>query len=517
MSPAGDEFEWWADEAQSAGKGGKADGADSSEWDEPDMSVLRLRRREPPSFALEVLGDEWGQWVIETADAAAAPVDYCIMPLLAVVSTLIGHARWAEGVAGWSEPPHLWCGSVGDSGTGKSPGADCLFRDVVPVLEASMIGDYPERFREWQAKAELDEAAKRNWQRRMREAQGVPGMQIPDAPIPTASDIAPERPRLRQSDTTIEQIASILATAAPKGCVFECDELSGWYEGLTSYNKAGRAFWLKAYGGRYHSVERRKHSQTPIEVQRLALALCGGIQPDRLATMFTGPDDGLVARILWSWPNPIPFRLGRNAPRAEWAINALERLRELDLQPGNPPFPLHVPMVAEGQELLEEFGRDIQARSEETGGLLRSAYGKARGVALRLSLILEYLCWCGRDGADAPPSVISLIAFEAAAALTSGYFLAMAARVYSDAGATETERFAATLARWVYKEKPPEVYVRYMVREIRLPGLRTAALVKQAADALVEADWLKPPPKGTVYGQPRPRIAYPVNPRLFNR
>jgi hypothetical protein len=31
-----------------------------------------------------------------------------------------------------------------------------------------------------------------------------------------------------------------------------------------------------------------------------------------------------------------PFRLGHRAPRVEWAIRALDRLRELDLQPGDP-------------------------------------------------------------------------------------------------------------------------------------------------------------------------------------
>jgi hypothetical protein len=46
------------------------------------------------------------------------------------VSALIGHSRWAQATPGWVEPPHLWLGVVGDSGNGKSPGADCLMRDV---------------------------------------------------------------------------------------------------------------------------------------------------------------------------------------------------------------------------------------------------------------------------------------------------------------------------------------------------------------------------------------------------
>ena len=37
----------------------------------PDMSVLRLGRRAPPSFPLATLGSEWASWVVSAADAAA--------------------------------------------------------------------------------------------------------------------------------------------------------------------------------------------------------------------------------------------------------------------------------------------------------------------------------------------------------------------------------------------------------------------------------------------------------------
>jgi hypothetical protein len=51
-------------------------------------------------------------------------------------------------------------------------------------------------------------------------------------------------------------------------------------------------------------------------------------------------------------------------------------------------------------------------------------------------------------------------------------------------------------------------------REVRLPGLRTAELIKRAADALVEADWLRAPAK-TVFGQPRSKVVYPINPKVY--
>jgi len=89
------------------------------DWPEPDMGVLQLHRRPPPKLPIGVFGPDWESWIATAAEAAACPVDYVAAPLIASVSALIGHARWAQATPGWAEPPHLWIGSVGDSGTGS--------------------------------------------------------------------------------------------------------------------------------------------------------------------------------------------------------------------------------------------------------------------------------------------------------------------------------------------------------------------------------------------------------------
>ena len=90
----------------------------------------------------------------------------------------------------------------------------------------------------------------------------------------------------------------------------------------------------------------------------------------------------------------------------------------------------------------------------------------------------------------------------------------MAERVYGDAGASGVERDAATLARWVFKERPNEVHVRAMLRHVRLPGLRSAEQIKAAAKILVDADWLRAPVVG--FGA-QSRVVYAVNPRLWGQ
>jgi len=159
-------------------------------------------------------------------------------------SPLIGRARWAQATETWAEPPHLWAISVGDSGDGKSPGMDTLHRKVLPELERRMVGDFPERLREWRAAAEFDKAAEKQWQDDVRAAQRDGKVAPPPRPI--VSSVEPQPPRLRQHDVTIEKVALVLATAAPKGVLIVRDEIAGWIDGMATYNPAGRAFWSKA-------------------------------------------------------------------------------------------------------------------------------------------------------------------------------------------------------------------------------------------------------------------------------
>jgi hypothetical protein len=161
---------------------------------------------------------------------------------------------------------------------------------------------------------------------------------------------------------------------------------------------------------------------------------------------------------------------------------------------------------------MDEFGKEMEARQQESGGLLRSAFGKARGTALRLSLVLEWLWCCAKPGMTLPPDSISKEAFAAAATLVGEYFMPMAERVFGDAGATVVERNAATLAKWIFKKRPNEVHVRQLQREVRLPGLRSAEQIKAAAKTLVDADWLRAPVLG--FGA-QSKVVYPVNPRLW--
>jgi hypothetical protein len=375
-----------------------------------------------------------------------------------------------------------------------------------------MAGDFPERLLEWRANAEMAEARQDSWKADVREAQ----RKNHAAPLPPAEILPPEpqAPRLRQHDVTVPKLANLLAATAPKGLLIIRDELAGWLNGMTAYNDADRAFWIEAYGGRPFRQERQKNPQ-PIIIPRLAVAVFGGTQPEKVASLFKAADDGLFSRFAWVWPDPLPFHLATDVPNARWAIDALDRLRLLDLahMPGSDETqPIYVPLTESGRSHLEAFGQEMQALQNCAGGLMRSAFGKARGLALRLALVLEFLWWAGCEGMEPPPDVISDRAFLAAAQLVADYFMPMAERVYGDAAATATDRNAATLARWIAKERAREVHVRQLQREVRLHGLKTADDIHEAAKVLIEAEWLGEP---EARAGKRARMAYPVNPAVW--
>jgi hypothetical protein len=292
------------------------------------------------------------------------------------------------------------------------------------------------------------------------------------------------------------------------------DELAGHLLGMNAYNDGARAFWIEAYGGRPYRVHRVKLN-TPIAVPHLAVSWWGGTQPGRLAEVMRGADDGLLARFAWIWPEPVPFEMPRAAPDVPWAVAAFDKLRLLEMQrTGTGDAPIMVPLATEALVDLRDFAREMQERQRWAGGLMNSAFGKARGLALRLSLNLQCLWWAGGPGMEAPPATISREAFAAAAALVADYLLPMAERVYGDAAAPARDRDAATLARWIAKERPAEVHVRTLQRDVRLPGLTTAEAIHEAAAVLVDAGWVLAPAPGG--GQPgRPKAAYPVNPALW--
>src|SRR5262249_4326861 len=103
---------------------------------------------ELPAFPLDALNPEWlRDWVKRAAHGTGTSVDHVAVPLLGISSSLIGTRRRVQPARSWSEPMTLWCGVVGFSGTGKTPGIDAT-RKALDDIEYEREDDIAELHRE---------------------------------------------------------------------------------------------------------------------------------------------------------------------------------------------------------------------------------------------------------------------------------------------------------------------------------------------------------------------------------
>jgi hypothetical protein len=267
-------------------------------WNDPDYSVLEDRRGDLPEFPLDVFSEDWQSWAMDAAHGAGTTLDHVLVPLLGIASSLIGTARRIRASSSWSAPFSMWTCVIGFSGTGKTPGIDVTKRALTKI-EKDRRARITELRRAHESKSEQARAVFKAWKTAVQEA--IDNNQ-PSPPMPADADVPPDfiEPRLHVSNATIEKIA-VLLKAQPRGMLMIVDELAGLFLNLSRYSGGDdRTFWLEAWNGNYHVVERI--SREPLPIDHLLVGMTGGFQPDRIGRSFGGDADGLYARMLFSWP-----------------------------------------------------------------------------------------------------------------------------------------------------------------------------------------------------------------------
>lgn len=302
-----------------------------------------------------------------------------------------------------------------------------------------------------------------------------------------------------------------------RGTLLVRDELTGWIGAFDKYGggSADRPFWLEAHEGGSYRVDRVKHDD-PICVPHLSIGIVGGIQPDKLSKITGGADDGFAGRFLFAWPDTSPhFQLARDPLDFQTAGMALARLTKLKTDPeGEDQLgPIHVPLSAEAADLLEAFGKETVIHAHHATGPLAVVFSKARGHALRLATVLEFLWWCGDASAHAEPNTISRSAMAGGIDLMRDYFIPMAERVFGDASVPNAERLGMILARHLKRAALRTFNARDLRRQVGGP-LRSAAAMDTACNLLVEANLIRL--VLTLRSTPgRQPLNFEVNPVLF--
>ena len=480
------------------------------EWGEPDMSVLNPRRK-PPEFPTQLFGPFWSKWILAKAEGCSAPVDYVGLSLLSLLSGLIGCSRFISPWEGWKEPPLLWIALVGNPSSGKSPALESVL-GIARKIEMEGAEAVKDKIRQFEGDALAAQCIRQSWEKDVKKAteDGYPAPALPEG---VQEPPKPERPRVMASDTTPEALARLMSTQ-PKGLLITRDELSGWLGSFNRYSGGSggdRAFWLEAYGARPYVIDRARNGGESVTVPSLAASIIGGIQPDKLQKLLEGDDDGLTARILFSWPDPVPMERPQRVAESHKAETALRWLNGLSLIPDNSGGLTHglVMLTDEASEFFQAWRREHGANQPD--GAIASWWGKMPGVCLRLALCFEYLWLSATTRHES--FTVSISAIEAATVMIEQYLKPMAERVYGDAAFPKEEKSAATLAKWIIKNRPQTVNVRELYKKTKLAGLSDSKKVKEALAVLEESNWLRPLGFQT---NGRPKGDYEINKDVFS-
>ena len=309
----------------------KANGA-ADAWNDPDWTLLDDRRGTLPEFPVDVFTPAWQDWLVRAAHGAGVRPEHVAVPLFGVASSLIGTARRVRASRSWSEPMTLWACVVADSGDRKTPGLNVTVR-ALDLIEKNNSADTSKKRLTHETKVQKAKEIHKKWKdERQAALDAKPPKEPPPMPIDAIDPGNFIEPRLYVGDPTIEKLAPLLQ-ARPRGMMLIRDELTGLFANMGRYSGGSdRPFWLEAWNGGRHVVERVERS---IVVEHLLVGVVGSFQPDKLARAFAGDEDGMYGRFLYAWPlapeyRPLTNEAAEVEPELQSALTALIRLPSED-------------------------------------------------------------------------------------------------------------------------------------------------------------------------------------------
>jgi len=485
-------------------------------WVEPDMRLVEDDRAPAPVLDGDVLPAGWEHWTCDEAEARGCPRDYIASGLIGAASAWIGNARRIAATADWIEPAHLWFALIGAPSAGKSPALRPMI-EASRALEREAEPAWREALAQYERDAEAARATDQEWREAVRTAardQSSPPDRPPDAEEPTQ----PARPRIMAMDASTEELQRLLAQN-PRGLLHMRDELAGWLGSFDRYggNGADRAFYLECWNGDAYVCDRVKFQGPPIWIEHAALAMLGGMVPDKLRETIAEADDGLAARFIYIWPELVPIAPLTSCSdsdarkRRDKLLTAARLLRSLAMgvDEHDIPAPRALQLDPDAFGLFDEQRRDAMTRAREPAGFTAEWHGKNPGRALRLALVFELLAWAARGGTE--PAHVS-----AEAVCRAGEYLdyagAMLDRVTAGLVIGQAEADAAHIGRHLLARRAGHINERELYQTAGFRWARDTKRRMPALHRLEHAHWIRRPGAGS-YG--RPRGDWDVSPRLM--
>jgi len=490
-------------------------------WDDPDWSIFDDRRGDLPDFPLDVLTPAWQELLLRSSHGAGVRPEHVAIPLLGVASSLIGTARRISPSRSWSEPMTMWACVVANSGDRKTPGLNVTIR-VLDLIEQTHSADVSKKRLAHETLAQKAKEAMKKWKDEREAAlDAVPPKDPPIMPLDAIDPGDFIEPRLYATDPTIERLAALLQ-ARPRGMMLIRDELAGLFANMGRYSGGSdRPFWLEAWNGRRHVVERQSGS---VAIPHLLVGVIGSFQPDKLARAFAGDEDGMYGRFLYAWPSTPEYRpLSNDADEFEPDLqNALTALIRLPSEDADGMF--YSKTISLSPDAVAEF-EAFRIWSDQTkrglDGHELHWFVKGETTALRLAGTLAYMAWAmarskpsasGYDSivAAMEPEVIDKQFVAAAIRLWRDFFWPHARAALRQIGLTDRHKDARIVLRWIKVRGKSEVSAKD-VRRHALAQRLDAQGTHRLLDELQKSGWLK---KHTTETAGRPKHRWVVNPKL---
>jgi hypothetical protein len=368
--------------------------------------------------------------------------------MLAVAGAMIGASRSLRLKNGYFQSARIYAATVGEPSSAKSPALDFV-REPLVKAQLKYKAKFGEEMKKYEEEMELYKKAAKE---KDDEANENP-LEKPPKPVLV---------RCWSDDSTTEALAFILEQN-PRGLALVRDELLSFVLSMNQYKGgrgADRQFFLSCWSGEPAAVDRKGNpDRIPIIIPHPFLCVAGGLPPDMLAQLRDqeGRADGFIDRFLFGYPDPRGVaewstRGVRDATKAEWA-RTLEQLVLLGMIKGDNGTwrPATVELTEDGKaEWKSHYNEHVsEMRREGFPNHLRSYWGKLRGYAGRLALILQLVrsaCYESNEEAVDAESVRS--AWE-----LIGYFKAMYRRVCGQMHADEEIDQTRRVLRWIEREK----------------------------------------------------------------
>jgi hypothetical protein len=491
-------------------------------WEDPDFSLLDNRRGDLPHFPLDTLASAWQDLVLRLAHGAGVLPEHVIVPLLGIVSSLIGTARRVRAAKAWSEPFTMWACVVADSGDRKTPGLRVTTR-ALDQIEKNNKSEVTKKRLTHETRAQNAKEVLKRWKTEREAAvNACPPQEPPVMPIEAIDPGAFVEPRLYSNDPTIEKLSTLLQ-AKPRGALLIRDELAGLFANMSRYSGGSdRSFWLEAWNGGRHIVERQSGS---VVVEHLLMGVVGGFQPDKLSRAFDGDEDGMYGRFFYAWLSTPDYKpLSKDADEFEPAlINALTHLVKLPAENEEGTFSsVDVWLSDEAIEVFEDFRKWSHANKRSLCGREQQWFVKGETNVLRLAGTLAYMAWAiiksdpSSTGFNSivghlEPKTIDKEFLEDAIRLWKDFFWPHAKAVLRQIGLSDRHKNARTALNWIKAHGLREVS-REDIRRHALGQKLDAEDTQKQIEGLEKSGWLR---KATMQTAGRSKHRWEVNPKIF--